>query len=256
MKTQITLLFFLLTGLLSAQAQDAPLEDVVYLRNGSQLRGTLLENRPGGAVKIQLLGGSIFVLEQGEVDSIAKAPRFVDPKSILPLQRKKTGWWNASTMGLNFGQTAGGYNNTGTVGIAVHNVTGYFIHPAIGIGLGAGFDYYDSYYSPMVPLYLQVEGMWIREGPTPYYFASGGYGLSLSGEQQNGWGYTRHEDGGLFWQAGLGIRLFTQRDLHFVLQVAYRQQHRTITERYDWNNSVQELSITQPRLVFSWGIAF
>jgi hypothetical protein len=54
----------------AAFAQD--MIDVVYLKNGSIIRGTILELVPERSVKIETRDGSVFVYQMTEVDRIAK----------------------------------------------------------------------------------------------------------------------------------------------------------------------------------------
>ncbi len=60
-----TLGLFLLGGAASAQ-------DVVYLRNGSMIRGSVLEQEVGKSIKVQTQDGSIFIYSMSEVERIAK----------------------------------------------------------------------------------------------------------------------------------------------------------------------------------------
>lgn len=50
------------------------LVDVLYLKNGSMIRGKVLEFISGGNVKIQTADGSIFVYKSEEVEKIVKEP--------------------------------------------------------------------------------------------------------------------------------------------------------------------------------------
>lgn len=50
------------------------LVDVLYLKNGSMIRGKILEFVSGGNVKIQTADGSIFVYKSEEVEKIVKEP--------------------------------------------------------------------------------------------------------------------------------------------------------------------------------------
>ena len=47
-------------------------EDVVYLKNGSIVRGVILEQVPGTSLKIQTIGGSQFVYSIADVEKITK----------------------------------------------------------------------------------------------------------------------------------------------------------------------------------------
>ena len=67
---KIMLLFVLLLGTTFTFAQN--MQDVVYLNNGSVIRGTVLESRPDGDVKIKTFDGSVFVYAMSEVSKITK----------------------------------------------------------------------------------------------------------------------------------------------------------------------------------------
>ena len=50
------------------------MEDVIYLKNGSIVRGTIIEQVPGVSIKIETRDGNIFVYKPKEVDKIVKEP--------------------------------------------------------------------------------------------------------------------------------------------------------------------------------------
>ena len=52
-------------------------QDIVYLKNGSIIRGVIIEQIPGDSLKIQTQGGSVFVFTMSEVLKIAKEPAMV-----------------------------------------------------------------------------------------------------------------------------------------------------------------------------------
>jgi opacity protein-like surface antigen len=69
-KVLISLLMVLsLASSLSAAAQ---VDEVLYLKNGSIIRGTIIEQIPNVSVKIRTLDGSIFVYKVEEIEKITK----------------------------------------------------------------------------------------------------------------------------------------------------------------------------------------
>lgn len=64
------LMTFLATTSLFAQ----PLEDVVYLKDGTIVRGTIIEQIPDELLKIQTQGGSMFVYTLEDIAKIVKEP--------------------------------------------------------------------------------------------------------------------------------------------------------------------------------------
>ena len=73
----------LLLTVSSAVAQD--MQDVVYLKNGSVIRGIVIEQVPGQSLKIKTKDGSVFVYKMDEVQKITKeeAPQMASGSSSM-----------------------------------------------------------------------------------------------------------------------------------------------------------------------------
>lgn len=69
-KKMLVIFSMLLAGMLSVHAEE--LQEVVYLKNGSVIRGVILELVPDSSVKIQTQDGNIFVYKMSEVEKITK----------------------------------------------------------------------------------------------------------------------------------------------------------------------------------------
>lgn len=70
-------------------SQEGEMEDVVYLKNGSIIRGMILEQVPGESLKIQTRDGSVFVFQMDEVARIVKEEAFVQEAEPEPEELKK-----------------------------------------------------------------------------------------------------------------------------------------------------------------------
>ncbi|MBL6963418.1 MAG: hypothetical protein ISR55_06320, partial [Bacteroidetes bacterium] len=66
MAKRITLVFIALSFGLLVVAQTN-LEDVVYLKNGGLVRGKIIEYFPDKHVKIETLGGNVWVFQSDDV---------------------------------------------------------------------------------------------------------------------------------------------------------------------------------------------
>jgi hypothetical protein len=62
-----------------SQIQSTNLQDVVYLKDGSAIRGTIIEQIPTESLKIQTRDGSVFVYDIQQVKRIVKEPILVQP---------------------------------------------------------------------------------------------------------------------------------------------------------------------------------
>ena len=56
------------------------LQDVVYLKNGSIIRGTIMEQIPNESMKVETVDGSLFVYNMKDVLKITKEP----PRAMVP----------------------------------------------------------------------------------------------------------------------------------------------------------------------------
>jgi len=68
MKHLIILTALFCIGIANAQQQ----KDVVYLKNGSVIKGTITEVNPGSNLKIETANGSLFVFEMDEIERTTK----------------------------------------------------------------------------------------------------------------------------------------------------------------------------------------
>ena len=70
---RITFLIAVAFGLaISSSSFAQTVVDVVYLKNGSVIRGTIVEQVPGESLKVQTANGSIFVYTLDEVEKMTK----------------------------------------------------------------------------------------------------------------------------------------------------------------------------------------
>ena len=70
--------FILLTCLtafvVTSPAFAQQMEDVVHLKNGGLIRGTIIEQIPGESLKIKTRDGNVFVYTMDEIAKISKEP--------------------------------------------------------------------------------------------------------------------------------------------------------------------------------------
>ena len=70
------LLSILVLFLATNTVQSAELEDVIYLKNGSTIRGVITEQDvQDGTYRIQTMGGSVFVYTPEDIEKVTKEPK-------------------------------------------------------------------------------------------------------------------------------------------------------------------------------------
>ena len=125
-----TILFLVcLMGMTFAFAQTS-LQDVVYLKNGSVIRGDIVEMVPGEMVKIQTSDGSVFVHAFTDVEKFTKEQAAITKNATIALDKKSpwlSGFLSFCIPGL--GQFYNGENRKGWVDLAtgLGGLTGMYI---------------------------------------------------------------------------------------------------------------------------------
>ena len=137
----------LFTILLSAVmfAGAAFAEDVVYLNNGSVIKGTVTAD-DGTNVTVQTKSGATLEYKKIEIrkidkgESLAAAPETPKRAKYVDYDAKPNGWWCAVEL-MGGGSVDANYNpNLYNIGFSFIN--GYRFNQWIRIGIGIGFRYY------------------------------------------------------------------------------------------------------------------
>ena len=76
------LLLFLFVLIASASFGQSSYQDVVYLKNGSIIRGLIIEQIPNKSIKIETSNGNVFVYQMNEIEKITKE-LFHEKKMVL-----------------------------------------------------------------------------------------------------------------------------------------------------------------------------
>jgi hypothetical protein len=256
----ITLIFILLTTVSFSQNN---VEDVVYLKNGSIIRGQIVEQKIGETIKIELLGGSIFVFKQEEIDSIKKEKAFHQPlqKTKSDYYRRDKGYRNFTEMGLicGFGTNNNGQyyyaQNRNDYGFSIRTTDGYQWSRYLFTGAGVGIDRFITYKQTFSPFYFRVASEFLKKRVTPYAFTDIGYAVMWKFRSDD---YTIGKNkGGVYFSAGGGVRIFTRSHASVLFNVSYRLNKSASEWTYAYEGSpVYNLKRTYQRVVFGIGVSF
>jgi len=259
---------FILIAICFAAAAFAQtnLEDVVYLKNGSIIRGIITEQKIGENLKIQLLGGSVFVFQQNEIDSIKKEAVIAaaTPQGKKDYFRKTKGYRNITELGIICG--FGSNSNTqqyyyGTnpaqsdFGVSLHTINGYQFSRWLFVGGGVGIDRFITYKQTFSPFYLRVASELLKKRVTPYIYADIGYAHMWKFKSDE---YTTYNNqGGIYHGAGGGVRIYTRGHASVIMGVGYRRNTSETTWQYAYEGSpVYNIQRAYQRVVFSMGVTF
>lgn len=138
MKKSILFLIALLWVTLSVAQQY---EEVVYLKNGSRIKGKVIETTPE-QVKIEIYDGSILIYNSDEIEKIAKENLIAShTKSYIQKQPKEwqtKGYRTTGYSGFIDASYAMRTSNTGLEYAHISTVHGFRFNPYLFTGLGIG----------------------------------------------------------------------------------------------------------------------
>jgi hypothetical protein len=230
-------------------AQKKGWQDVVYLKNGSIIRGELLENPRGGPVKIETLGRNLFVFPAGEVEKVVR--QLVRPAFRYPFTTGyypfTTGYLHMTEAGLSVGNSSA-RNQGRKEDITLQTFNGYQFASYFALGLTAGVDAYSRI--TLLPLGLGLRGDLTKTRTRPYYALDAGYALDwLHNPRQPG-----NRQGGFFWSPGLGLKFSSHKTHAFLMSLSYRQQASTLETPFGNGTSITENKFK--RILFRIGLSF
>ena len=211
----LTILLFI-AGLAEGKAQTN-YEDVVYLKNGSVIRGVLIEQIPNVSLKIQTKDNNVFVYKIDEVLKIAKELPPQTPNNIynsnsnnepigrVPIDYKKSGYTNISELVIGIGSDKS---------FGFQTINGLQLTPITFVGVGVGIDKYNI--ATMLPIFFDIRFNFLKKDISPYYNLGIGYALNLSG------------GGGYFGNSDIGLRFFVSPKVALNASLGYRVQRNTV----------------------------
>jgi hypothetical protein len=139
-------------------------EDVVYLKNGSVIRGVVIEQIPGESLRIETRDGNIFAYSMSDVQKLTRetsqpgtikksgsSSRFNKPRGYFGLFETGTGSW--------------GYDE---ISQSVTIINGYRVLPQFAIGGGIGFETWIDSEELAMPVFLHLRSDFLNRKVSPF----------------------------------------------------------------------------------------
>ncbi len=191
------------------------MEDVLYLKNGSILKGKITE-LSADTISIEIVGGSVFVFSSSDAKGISREKKLV--------RYKESGYMFVLETGLLAGKRPGNNlirANEGINSFTLQCINGHEFRPELALGIGTGIDSYQNF--TILPVYLRLSGSLpkVSQKFSPMYILDGGYGFYsrlFNGNSINN-GY-----GGLMLNPAAGVRIRLSTNSSFTLNAGYRFQ--------------------------------
>ncbi len=224
------------------QAQN-PMQDVIYLNNGSVFRGKITEQHADSLIKVRIEGGSIFALNPSEIDTIRKEKRFKYNRNTLP------GYYNQTGFSILTGGDQSYPFYIDPLYASFYSVHGYKFLNRLMTGAGAAMDLH-SYF--ILQLFADLRWEALKHAATPFAYVQGGYGLPLTHADGD---FIKELRGGPMWSAGAGMRFYFRRQGSFVLSMGYKKTEINEVQK-PFGGSEQEFHFIINRLALNFGLGF
>ena len=145
---KLLFLFIVLFVTTVVSAQQNNLVDVVYLKNGSIIRGVIIEQVPNELIKLQTADGNLFVYQTSEIEKIIKEAPTTQTENTLAFGEKKSNQ-RRGYIGLSVGPSfAIGDASDFPTGVSLNLIDfGYLFNDNFGIAakwLGTGYSEYGA----------------------------------------------------------------------------------------------------------------
>lgn len=160
-------------------AQYGNLQDVIYLKNGSIIRGMIIESVPNQSYKIKTSDGSVFAYTVDEVSKLTKEEPYNQKKNSY--NKKSPGYFGAVEFGYSIG-----VGDWGTDRVDLNIINGYQFNPYLIVGGIIGLRYYNEAEGLSVPIMGYIRANFIDGKIVPYASLSAGYNADLSGDGADG----------------------------------------------------------------------
>lgn len=248
----IVLIISLLQTVAFAQ-EKAPLsitKDIVYLKDGSTLRGTIIEQTPNDYVKIGIAGGSVVEISMSEVKRI-KADKGNYVFNADGSNSKSKGFYTGYNVQTMFGSQGDfEFEQRLVFGAGIQYSLGYQFNKYASLGGGFGLQLYDKIFGD---IFVQARGFLPLGKISPTIAMDAGYGvpLILSGVGNN----ATQQKGGVSMRPSIGLRIATRNRADILLDAGYQFQHFTSKSNWGWG-STDEFNVWYKRLSFRVGWVF
>ena len=200
------------------------MSDVVYLKNGSIIRGIIIEQVPNQSIKIQTADRNVFVFKYDEIEKIAKENQSVDNSnnSTKVTDFKKCGFINITEN--NYGLGIGDFKSFDRTeknqdfSFGIRTVNGYQINNYCSLGIGIGIE--KNNFGTFLPITFDARAAILKGQVSPVFDANFGYAITL---------YPSDAKGGFTINPSFGIRVYISKNVSYILNIGYKLMTLVVT---------------------------
>lgn len=214
-----------------ALAQNTNLQDVIYLQNGSIIRGTIVEQIPGKSLKIETRDGNIFVYQMDEISKMTREQsQFGGSNRTSRFQAKSKGYAGFVEAGFGFGvrelspDLSAEYRSPDRFEIDIIN--GYQFNPYCFLGVGIGFNTTTNAKKNVISIPVFVQGRFnlLDKHISPFLALNIGYNIDTRRRevhQQYYYTTTITYPGGIMVEPTIGVTCRLSNKTAFTFGISY-----------------------------------
>lgn len=206
-------IFVLISTLLCSSVFAQSTEDIVYLKNGSILHGTILHSEISKSVSIEITGQNLIVIP----DSLVLKTEINVPVNGIPGARNETGFVMECRASFYGGQA----NSLGFCFTPAYTINSWFT-----AGLGTGIEWFER---QQVPLFADFKFNVLQKKFCPYLYCQTGYAFPLTREENIDYYSNSQIKGGFLVGTGAGLKVHFYNHNAISFSVGYRFQQTKST---------------------------
>jgi len=242
----VAILLFISTNAFS----QTDYQDVVYLKNGSIIRGMIIEQVPNQSLKIETADRNVFVFQMDEIEKITKEPKVIDRSKTS--EEGAGSFYDKGYQGVIDAGYAFGVGDFGLDFIKLNIIHGYRANDNFALGIGTGIRYYSDLESIFVPVFADFRANFNTSNVSPYLVVNLGYSFNASND---------FEGVGLLFSPSIGIMFNTSAKTAVNFSVSYEMQKMKVQyflfNPYNFGfSSVYETNQTIGSISLNLGLTF
>ncbi len=218
-----TMLFPLLSAITFAQEN---MYTTIYLKNGSVVRGGIIENIPDSIVKLKTNDGNLWVFEYSEIMKFEETT--IDKKQL-------------------YNRNSYIFSLENSVSVSVEDRSSN-PEKATAVFIGSGFKYSNGFYTGIVagvekwdittiPLLIEQHISIYKRNASPFVYFRGGYSFAVNDKDNKDAIYIENKwYGGFTYDIGIGVKVHISKFFGMYFSLGYRQQN--LLQKFKENTNI------------------
>lgn len=256
-RLRVLLMFLIMMIALAGRAQENGVPesppDVLYLKDGTVLKGKLLHYIQGDKIVFELSTGDRVEYPQKKIRRFVQGgtlPEKAQAKPPKSYNFQETGLFFNLLPGMTFGRSS---NSDNAVSLNLLGSAGYQLNRWIGVGGGIAVDAYVPHRGEIVyPVFAEARGYFSPTRYSGFYVLRTGYGIVFA-EEDNG---VMDASGGFFLNPAIGLRWGGASSVNFVSEFGFQYQRAGYERSFGWNGERDVIKKGYKRLNIRLGILF